>query len=433
MLLLHLYYIALVFFMLVFSLHLLLTRQGNRFLNRMLGILLLGRGLQYLYGWLGENGHLSELMAIYKLPNAIYFIAPAAYYLYIKGFVSDRYTLGRYEWLHFLPAGIGLYEALAWIAVPAEQRVRLLQEVDLHRSMFPRDDSGFLSPETSLLLRTGMFLVYLGLAWAYVLRSGVLRSYRQNRVGCHWVLTLLTLGSIGYCMLFYSLLWDRQYPELGHSGFLGSVRFSILIYACIMLFVFIRPRVMYGYAFVAAALDRPQSARNVTREVWQSFSPDPASIAGTPVAGGDDETESSPTPQPAPEDPAEKTVVSKEKIERWRQALVEHMEAGKPYLDPTLRQHTLSDALGIPAHHLSYLVNIEFGRPFNHWVNEYRVAHFMELYRQHGSTLTLEAIARQSGFSNRRTFYNAFQRIHGQPPGSFLQQQTDTRSPDDAG
>lgn len=433
MLLISLAYIALVFFMLVFALHLLLNRHGNRFLNRMLGILLLGRGLQFLYGWMAENGHLSEVMAVYKVPNAIFFVAPAAYYLYIKGFVSDRYALGRYEWLHFLPAGIGLYEALAWLAEPAALRVRLLQEVDAHRSIFPQDDSGFMSPETSLLLRTGMFLVYLGLAWAHVMRSGVLRSYRQNRVGCHWVLTLLTLGSIGYGMLFYSLLWDRQYPDLGHSGFLGSVHFSILIYACIMLFVFNQPRVLFGYAFVAAALDRPESPRSRTIEVWQSFAPGAAPIEAARVEGGHDEAATPPAPRPAPEPHTETTAVSRERLEQWRQAVVDHMEGDRPYLNPAFRLHNLSETLGIPTHHISYLVNFEFGRPFSHWVNEYRVAHFIGLHRQYGSTLTLEAMARQSGFANRRTLHNAFLRIHGQPPGSFLQQRPDTPATDDAG
>jgi hypothetical protein len=49
------------------------------------------------------------------------------------------------------------------------------------------------------------------------------------------------------------------------------VRFSILIYLCIILFVFLRPRVLYGHAFVAAALDPPQAPRGEERELWQSF------------------------------------------------------------------------------------------------------------------------------------------------------------------
>ena len=104
MFLLNLVYISLVFFTLVFSLHLMLTRHGNLFINRMLGIPLMARGFQYLYGWLTENGHLSELMFVYKVPNALLFIAPSALFLYIKGFVTDQYKLGKYEWLHFLPA-----------------------------------------------------------------------------------------------------------------------------------------------------------------------------------------------------------------------------------------------------------------------------------------------------------------------------------------
>ena len=200
-----------------------------------------------------------------------------------------------------------------------------------------------------------------------------------------------------------------------------------------MLFVFIRPRVLFGYAFVAAALDRPQHTRNGTREVWQAFTAGAAPIDAARVEGGHNEAPTPPTPRPAPEPHPETTAVSRERLVRWRQAVVDHMEGDRPYLNPAFRLHNLSEALGIPAHHISYLVNFEFGRPFNHWVNEYRVAHFIGLHRHYGSTLTLEAMARQSGFANRRTLHNAFLRIHGQPPGSFLQQQTETRYPDDAG
>ena len=185
MLVLNLVYISLVFLMLVFSLHLMLIRYGNRFLNRMLGILLLGRGLQYLYGWLAENGHLSEMAFAYKVPFAVFFIAPAAYYLYIKGFMSNRYRLGRYEWLHFLPGLIGLAEAGLWLMQPQSYRQGVLEAVDTQKIFFAQDDSGFMSPETSLLLRTVMFLVYIGLSWAFVLRKGVLRNYRDNPAGCN--------------------------------------------------------------------------------------------------------------------------------------------------------------------------------------------------------------------------------------------------------
>jgi len=424
MLLVNLSYIALVFFMLVFSLHLALMRHGNRFLNLLLGILLMGRGLQYLYGWLAENGHLAEMMFVYKLPNVVFFIAPAAYYLYVKGFVSDRYGLGRHEWLHFLPGLIGLYEAVAWMGQPLSRRLQLLQEVDLQRSFFPQDDSGFLSPETSLLLRIGMFLAYVGLAWAHVLRRGVLHNYRRNRVGSSWVLTLLVIGTLGYGMVFASMVWDRYHPDRGHTGFLGSVKVSILLYACIMLFVFRRPRVLYGYAFVAAELDPDPEPVGSKAEVWQSFAPagEPGRPAGSDAAAKDhppaatNPTEADHRPEGGGE--AAGGAISREKVDEWKRRIRAYMDQQAPYLNPQFRLHHLATALDIPPHHCSYIINIEFGQHFNHWVNEYRVARFVRLHADKASTLTLEALARQSGFANRRTLHNAFLKVHGHPPGS---------------
>jgi AraC-like DNA-binding protein len=406
--------------MLVFSLHLMLTRHGNLFINRMLGILLMARGFQYLYGWLAENGHLTELMFVYKVPNFILFIAPSALYLYIKGFVTDQYRLGKYEWLHFLPGLVGLAEAIPWVMSSHDYRTEVIQAIDTQQSFFAHEDPGFMTHETSMLIRTGMFLVYVGASWVLVFRKGIFKTYASNRIGCNWILMLLLLATIGHSMVFGSMIWDRLHPEALHSGFLGAVRVSILIYLCIMLFIFYQPRVMYGYAFVAAALDTPNSGGRLKPELWQSFGSaqnNSRSFESTTqemmVTGDHHEVMAG---------------ISRERIERWKRSLNKFMEQDKPYLNPLFRLHNLSEALDIAPHHCSYLINIEYGKNFNQWVNEHRIEHFINLYQQHSSTHTLEALAHQSGFSNRRTLHNAFMKIHGQPPGVFLQQPPDSQT-----
>jgi AraC-like DNA-binding protein len=262
-----------------------------------------------------------------------------------------------------------------------------------------------------------MFLVYVGLAWAYVLRRGILRTFRSNRIGCTWILTLLVLATIGYGMVCYSMVWDLNHPEAGHARFLGSVRVSILIYACIMLFVFREPRVMYGYAFVAAVLDPPHRPRPTTSEIWQSFDGRPAEVGNArmpaPASAGPEAVSDRKAPEPP--------LVIRQQLDDWRRALLDHMEHEKPFLNPGFRLHHLAEALDIAPHHCSYLIRIEFGRNFNHWVNEYRVRNFIQLHACEGDILTLEAMARRSGFSNRRTLHNAFLKVHGQPPGSYFQ------------
>jgi AraC-like DNA-binding protein len=420
MFLLSLVYISLVFFMLVFSLHLMLTRHGNVFINRMLGILLMARGFQYLYGWLAENGQLTELMFVYKVPNVILFIAPSALYLYIKGFVTDQYKLGKYEWLHFLPGLVGLAEAIPWVMSSQDYRTGVVQAIDNQQSFFAHQDPGFMTHETSMLIRTGMFLVYVVACWILVLRKGIFKSYASNRVGCNWILMLLMLATIGHSMVFTSMIWDRLHPEAGHAGFLNAVRVSILIYLFIMLFIFYQPRVMYGYAFVAAALDTPNSGGGIRRELWQSFGT-PESETGSLEAQTLGMTGVS-------ENQEGLAGISREKIERWKRSLNQFMEQDKPFLNPTFRLHNLAEALDIAPHHCSYLINIEYGKNFNQWVNEHRIEYFIHLHQQHSSTHTLEALAYEAGFSNRRTMHNAFLKIHGQPPGVYLQQSSDSHT-----
>jgi AraC-like DNA-binding protein len=412
MFVLNLIYISLVFFMIVFSLHLMLTRHGNLFINRMLAIMLMARSFQYLYGWLTENGHLSELMFVYKVPNALLFIAPSAYYLYIKGFVTDQYKLGKYEWLHFLPGLIGLAEAIPWVMSSQDYRNEVLHAIGTQQSFFAYQDPGFMTHETSLMIRTCMFLVYIGASWVLVLRKGIFKSYASNRIGCNWVLLLLILATFGHSLVLSAMIWDQMNPELGHAGFLGAVRVSILIYICNIMFIFYQPRVMYGYAFVAASLDPPGRNGHHAPEVWQSFrftEPDSRTNTSGQQAMGD-----------ANDDPL--AGISRERIDRWKRSLLNLMEQEKPFLNPAFRLHNLAETLDIAPHHCSYLINIEFGKNFNQWVNEHRIEHFINLYQKNASTHTLEALAHEAGFSNRRTLHNAFLKVHGQPPGTYLQQ-----------
>ncbi len=412
MFLLNLVYISLVFFMIVFSLHLMLTRHGNLLINRMLGILLMARSFQYLYGWLTENGHLSELMFVYKVPNALLFMAPSALFLYIKGFVTDQYKLRKYEWLHFLPGLVGLAEAIPWVLSSQEYKNQVIHAIATQQSFFAHEDPGFMTHETSMQIRTGMFLVYIAASWILVFRKGIFKTYASNRIGCNWVLLLLILATIGHSMVFAAMTWDRMNPELGHAGFLGAVRVSILLYLCIMLFIFYQPRVLYGYAFVAAALDIPGKAGRHAPELWQSFK--------TSETGYGSMGDGQPTMRDTEDDPL--AGISRERIDRWKRSLLNLMEQEKPFLNPAFRLHNLAESLDIAPHHCSYLINIEFGKNFNQWVNEYRIGYFINLYRQNATTHTLEALALEAGFSNRRTLHNAFLKVHGQPPGSYLQQ-----------
>ncbi len=100
------------------------------------------------------------------------------------------------------------------------------------------------------------------------------------------------------------------------------------------------------------------------------------------------------------------------------------MEAEKPYLDTELSPAKLAKSVGISSHQISQILNIEIGKSFYEFVNEYR---FMEaksrLQQSKYSHLTILAIAMDSGFNNKNTFNKVFKKHSGLTPSQFLKQQ----------
>ena len=99
----------------------------------------------------------------------------------------------------------------------------------------------------------------------------------------------------------------------------------------------------------------------------------------------------------------------------------EFMVNNKPFIDQHYSIHDLSNNINIPVYQLSPIINNYYQTNFNSWLNKYRVDYFIKLSGTKGKNeLTLDAIAKEAGFSNRTTFTNAFKKEKGTTPGQFI-------------
>lgn len=69
--------------------------------------------------------------------------------------------------------------------------------------------------------------------------------------------------------------------------------------------------------------------------------------------------------------------------------------------------------------YLSQAVNRCAGKNFNAYINEYRIKEAVRLMSENSSADTLEEIAFETGFNDRRTFYAAFKKMTGLSPSQF--------------
>lgn len=100
---------------------------------------------------------------------------------------------------------------------------------------------------------------------------------------------------------------------------------------------------------------------------------------------------------------------------------LEHMMcAEKVYRDETLRLAYLADELGVSKHQLSRILNEQFKKNFNEYINSFRVAEAAKLLVQNPQKSILD-IAFEVGFNSKTTFNQQFSRITGQTPKKVRQ------------
>lgn len=102
------------------------------------------------------------------------------------------------------------------------------------------------------------------------------------------------------------------------------------------------------------------------------------------------------------------------KLETSVRALMEKEEL---FLDPDLTVQRLARRLHVPARNLSGAINRTRDMNVSQYVNEFRLAHAVELLVSGDESVV--KIAEQSGFMTRSNFYREFQRVHGQSPSAY--------------
>jgi len=116
----------------------------------------------------------------------------------------------------------------------------------------------------------------------------------------------------------------------------------------------------------------------------------------------------------------ERTGLDETASEATRVRLDTYMKSEQPYLDPEMNLPQLAEALAVPAHHLSQVLNEKIGANFYQYINGYRLE---EAKRRLNSKKTnrdkLLTIALASGFNSISTFNRVFKEFTGQTPSQF--------------
>lgn len=112
--------------------------------------------------------------------------------------------------------------------------------------------------------------------------------------------------------------------------------------------------------------------------------------------------------------------LKQEEAEKILQKLLEYMETEKPYLNDELTIQELAAKLNVSKHHLTQILNINLGRNFFTFINEYRIeAVKKRLVDPNYDHLTILGIAYDCGFNSKSSFNGLFKQYTGVTPSEY--------------
>jgi AraC-like DNA-binding protein len=110
-----------------------------------------------------------------------------------------------------------------------------------------------------------------------------------------------------------------------------------------------------------------------------------------------------------------------DRTEEIRSQIIELMNVEKPYLKMDYALTEMAKDLNVLPNQLSMVINSKLNCSFPEYVNSLRIKTALELLdKASHNNLTIEAIAYESGFNNRTSFYNAFKKQTGKLPSEYL-------------
>lgn len=103
--------------------------------------------------------------------------------------------------------------------------------------------------------------------------------------------------------------------------------------------------------------------------------------------------------------------LSSEKINEYKEKLESFIKSQNPFLEKGYSIRQMAADCDIPVHHLSIVINREYGLNYADFINRYRVDYILtHRYDENWRQFSLEGLAKESGFNSRSSFIKALRK-----------------------
>ena len=343
------------------------------------------------------NATLSAILFNHFTP--VYLLVGPMLYFYVRGVLVDDFVWKNSDWVHFVPALIQLLAISPYLfTVSFSEKMTLVQELTQNSGevLSMRFNMFFSTLQNSLFRFLSVIVYWLisfSLIFQFLFKSRSSITYNlQRSVVMRWLLYL----HISFLILttLYAVFLYRFDAEL---DFLNS-QASYTLQTAIAFFIIVNNLSLLLFPELLFGIIRTRSLRSLN-----------VIASDLPLSLEENETQENVLP-----------FKNHDYFLELGNRLKDYMEESHPYLSKNFNLSEAARSLNVPQHHLTLCIREIYDDNFSGFRNSYRIRHAQAILKDpSNASKTIDAIADETGFSSRTSFYKAFDRITGVSPNEF--------------
>jgi AraC-like DNA-binding protein len=348
---------------LLLAVALLTIRRGNRTANKILAAFAVTISIG-ISATVLTNTHTFRIYPhLSRINHPFDFLGAPLLFLYIKALTSNTRVLGKKALLHFLPAIACAIYLTPYYFQSSDYKLYHLSSLEGGQWYYIR---------SALVL--AQFLIYFALIIAKLVK------YSQ-RVRSHITPSeRAILFQLKFLLISFIALW-----VVGIIRYAIDIRYPAYMAETVLILPLGVTVILYGLAYLG--LRKPDVLMGLHEP---------------------------------PEKKYEKSTLTRERAERYLKKLQHAMETEKVYTDGDLTLPKLAAKLGIPAQHLSQVVNEQLNVNILDFINSHRVEEAKRrLLDPSKNHLSILAIAEEVGFNSKSSFNAFFKKYTRTTPSEF--------------
>ncbi|NHE58610.1 helix-turn-helix domain-containing protein [Cyclobacterium plantarum] len=341
-----------------------------------------------------EAGYILDMPYMLRIMSPLIYLCAPLFYVYVRNSLEKTSDWRRSDWLHFLPVVIHYLDLIPYFLATSTFKLETVSMAVADPNQIDRIASGWIPIRVHysarILLQTGYYC-YL-LYWIHSLKPRFFKDALKASSKNGLAIAMICMGWIVLFQFSFLVVEFLSFYQIATSeGFDSLLRkLSLVGLLLLNLYINFKPdRTFRSEEKAKISVRRQGRALPITGESM-SFKARRSN---------------------APEE---------DTVSPIKERIISLLAEKKVYLASGLELAEFSKLLGIPKNLVSQVINKDFGKRFNELLNQYRITHAIQLIESgYLDNFTMEALAAQSGFNSRITFFNAFKKEKGISPSEY--------------